>query len=85
MDPEPRGRGARRAAGKGDPTSYFLFPPVIDFGHLKQCFYCFSLCLIMPCCRLVARVTLVRCLKGRCSVIERQSPSKRVKKIYLRS
>lgn len=43
MDPEPRGRGARRAAGKGDLTSYFLFPPVIDFGHLKQRFYCFSL------------------------------------------
>lgn len=39
----------------------------------------------MPCCLLVVRVTLARCLKGRCSGTKRLSLSKRVKKIYLQS
>lgn len=41
-----------------------------------------SSCIRLSSCSFVARVTLARCLKGRCSVTKRRSPSKRVKKIY---
>lgn len=81
MDPEPWGCGAWGAVGKG-----YLFSLTITdttAPHTPNHFNNVPLCPspALPCCLPVARVTLVRCLKERCSGTKRQLLSKPAKKI----
>lgn len=85
MDPEPWGCGARGAVGKG----YLFFLKITDTTARHSPNHCNNVplcpCLPLPCCLLVARVTLVKCLKERCSGTKRQWQSKPAKKICLQS
>lgn len=78
MDPEPRGCDAGGAVGKGYPI-----PLMIAMDTQPRLILTLSLSVSRG--LLVARGTLVRCSKERCSGTKRLSPSKPAKKICLQS